>query len=243
MQNSDLKSKAHILIVEDDAHIAEGLQLSLGLNGYSVTVATDGADGLAKWKQVSPDLIVLDIMLPVIDGLTLLQSIRLEDSRLPILILSAKAAPEDVIRGLHFGVDDYLTKPFNLEEFLLRVERLLTRANWANDTNTSSDDADNHLRFGNNRVNFSTQTAWHGDQKIELTDQETKLLKLFAANPNKVMARSVLLEVGWGYTRTVSSRTIDNFMVRLRRYFEENPKKPVHFKSVRAKGYRFDPGK
>jgi len=232
------KTGAHILIIEDDAHIAEGLRLSLGLNGYSVTVAADGAEGLARWKQVSPDLIVLDIMLPVIDGLTLLQSIRLEDSRLPILILSAKAAPEDVIRGLHFGVDDYLTKPFHLEEFLLRVERLLTRANWANDTRTSPV---GRLRFGNNRVDFATQTAWRGDQKIELTDQETKLLKLFAANPNKVLARSVLLEVGWGYTRTVSSRTIDNFMVRLRRYFEENPKKPVYFKSVRAKGYRFDP--
>ncbi len=234
--------KAHILIVEDDAHIAEGLKLSLGLNGYSVSVAADGADGLAQWKRVSPDLIVLDIMLPVIDGLTLLQSIRLEDSRLPILILSAKASPEDVIRGLHFGVDDYLTKPFNLEEFLLRVERLLTRANWANGAKESLDDSDNELRFGNNRVDFATQTAWHGIEEIALTDQEAKLLKLFATNPNKVLARSVLLEVGWGYTRTVSSRTIDNFMVRLRRYFEKNPKKPVHFKSIRAKGYLFDPG-
>lgn len=234
--------KAHILIIEDDAHIAEGLKLSLGLNGYSVTVSADGADGLAQWKKVIPDLIVLDIMLPVIDGLTLLQSIRLEDSRLPILILSAKAAPEDVIRGLTFGVDDYLTKPFNLEEFLLRVERLLTRANWASDAKESPDDSDNELRFDNNRVDFVTQTAWHGTNEIALTDQEAKLLKLFAANPNKVLARSVLLEVGWGYTRTVSSRTIDNFMVRLRRYFEKNPKKPVHFKSIRAKGYLFDPG-
>lgn len=236
------ETKAHILIVEDDAHIAEGLKLSLGLNGYSVSVAVDGADGLAQWKKVTPDLIVLDIMLPVIDGLTLLQSIRLEDSRLPILILSAKATPEDVIRGLTFGVDDYLTKPFNLEEFLLRVERLLTRANWANGDKASTDDSDNELRFGNNRVDFATQTAWHGTEEITLTDQEAKLLKLFAANPNKVLARSVLLEVGWGYTRTVSSRTIDNFMVRLRRYFEKNPKKPAHFKSIRAKGYLFDPG-
>lgn len=241
MMNTE--TKAHILIIEDDAHIAEGLKLSLGLNGYSVSVAADGADGLAQWKKVTPDLIVLDIMLPVIDGLTLLQSIRLEDSRLPILILSAKAAPEDVIRGLSFGVDDYLTKPFNLEEFLLRVERLLTRSNWANDTKNPADDSDSELRFGNNRVDFATQTAWHGQKEIALTDQEAKLLKLFAAHPNKVLARSVLLEVGWGYTRTVSSRTIDNFMVRLRRYFEENPKKPAHFKSIRAKGYLFDPGK
>ena len=125
--------KKRILVIEDEAHIAEGIKVNLSLQGYTVKVAADGVAGIEFWKKWHPDLIVLDIMLPGIDGLAVLQNIRLEDERLPVLILSAKATDRDRIKGFSLGVDDYLAKPFNLEEFLLRVERLLTRVDWGNE--------------------------------------------------------------------------------------------------------------
>ncbi len=239
MQNS---SKPCILIIEDDNHIAEGLKLNLSLQGYRVVVAADGPSGLQQWEQINPDLIVLDIMLPGIDGLSVLRNIRLKDERLPILILSAKSASDDKIQGLSYGVDDYLSKPFNLEEFLLRVERLITRSAW-NRKGGQPSGLNNISRFsfGRNTIDFETMTAICQQGTITLTEQEIKLLKLFCANQGKPLSREKLLEIGWGYTRKASTRTVDNFIVRLRKYFEENPKKPSYFKSLRAVGYVFDP--
>ncbi len=234
-------NKKCILVIEDDAHIAEGLTLNLALQGYRVVTAGDGPTGLRKWKEVRPDLIVLDIMLPVIDGLSVLQAIRLEDERLPILILSARAASDDIIKGLACGVDDYLTKPFNLEEFLLRVERLIKRARWNQADGQPGEPAETVYRFGANTIDFETGTATCRLGRVTLTEQEAKLLKLFIANRGKPLSRAVLLEVGWGYTRNITSRTVDNFIVRLRKYFEENPRAPRHFKSLRSVGYVFDP--
>ena len=152
-----------ILIVEDEAHIAEGLKLNLELQGYTAHIAADGSAGLQQWQALRPDLIVLDIMLPGIDGLSVLQRIRLEDERLPILVLSAKAATEDKVRGLSLGVDDYLSKPFNLDEFLLRVERLLTRSQWGQENGKADALAagagPEHYRFGENRIDFVQATA------------------------------------------------------------------------------------
>jgi DNA-binding response OmpR family regulator len=233
--------KKCILIIEDDIHIAEGLKLNLSLQGYSVVSAGDGPSGLQKWKEVRPDLIVLDIMLPVIDGLSVLRAIRLEDERLPILILSAKATSDDIIKGLSWGVDDYLTKPFNLDEFLLRVERLIKRADWNQKDAQPGATTDTVYRFGGNTIDFDTSTATCRQGSIILTEQETKLLKLFIANRGKPLSRAILLEVGWGYTRNITSRTVDNFIVRLRKYFEENPREPRYFKSLRSVGYVFDP--
>lgn len=238
-------SKKLILVIEDDHHIAEGLKLNLSLQGYDVIVASDGVSGIHQWKSSRPDLIVLDIMLPLIDGLSILKSIRLEDERLPILILSAKTASDDKIQGLSFGVDDYLVKPFNLEEFLLRVERLLARASWSK-TPADSSSIDNYCKnhiysFGGNRINFETGTAhcWQGN--IQLTEQEVKLFKLFISHRGKPLSRETLLEIGWGLSRKTSTRTIDNFIVRFRKYFEKDPKKPVFFRSLRSIGYVFDP--
>jgi len=232
---------ARILVVEDDGHIAEGLRLNLRLLGYEVEVAADGVAALQRWKAWRPDLIVLDIMLPGIDGFSVLQNIRLEDERLPILILSAKASAEDRIRGLAHGVDDYLTKPFNLEEFRLRVERLLQRSGWSR---TLEGDAGYKLPreyvFGPNHVDFTTGAAVGPHGRVLLTEQELKLLKLFIRFRGQVLSRGKILEVGWGYTSGVTTRTVDNFIVRLRRYFEENPKQPRYFKSVRSVGYRFE---
>jgi len=235
-----------ILVVEDDAHISEGLNLNLSLQGYDVCIASDGLAALDQWRQWHPDLIVLDIMLPGIDGLSVLQQIRQEDPQIPILILSAKSASDDRVKGLAFGVDDYLSKPFNLDEFLLRIERLLTRAAWyhteaptqpAAETTEAIPDT---YAFGPNRIDFTTYTA-HGKQgSISLTDQEIKLLQLLIANRGKPLSRETILEIGWGYTRPPSTRTVDNFIVRFRKYFEEDPKKPVYFKSLRSVGYIFD---
>jgi len=241
MEASD---KKRILIIEDELHIAEGLKLNLTLQGHEVKIAPTGTAGYRLWKEWQPDLIVLDIMLPGVDGLSVLQSIRLEDEQIPILILSAKGSPEDRIKGFTYGVDDYLTKPFNLEEFLLRVERLLTRTSWNREE--SDPGLQNHFplmhsyRFGDNQIDFVKSTAQSGKGKINLTEQETKLLKIFILNRGKPVTRKKLLEIGWGYTRGISTRTVDNFMVRLRKYFEKNPRKPVYFKSLRSVGYMFD---
>ena len=236
--------KKRILIVEDDAHIAEGLKLNLSLQGYEATIAVSGTEGLRMWKERNPDLIVLDIMLPGLDGLSILRHIRLEDERLPVLILSAKGAPDDRIKGFTYGVDDYLSKPFSLEEFLLRVERLLTRISWSQPPSPgvggSERPGEKQYTFGANRVDFTTMTAECKGGVIQLTEQEMKLLRVFIANRGKPLSRKVLLQVGWGYSGVTTTRTVDNFVVRLRKYFEDDPQNPVYFRSLRSVGYIFD---
>jgi DNA-binding response OmpR family regulator len=232
--------KKRILIIEDDRHIAEGIQLNLTLQGYEVVIATDGVAGLNQWRAIGPDLVILDIMLPGIDGFSILQSIRLEDERLPILILSAKGDPDDRIKGLAFGVDDYLAKPFNLEELLLRVERLLKRGGWNQEHQMPTLPSFDTYRFGDNQINFTTHTARCRMGEISLTEQETKVLKLFIANRGKPLSRDQLLQIGWGYSRKTTTRTVDNFIVRFRKYFEADPRNPVYFKSLRSIGYLFD---
>jgi two-component system, OmpR family, alkaline phosphatase synthesis response regulator PhoP len=236
--------KKRILIIEDENHIAEGLKLNLSFQGYEAEIAGDGASGLQKWKEWNPDMIVLDIMLPVIDGLSVLRHIRLEDERIPILILSARNASDDKIKGLICGVDDYLSKPFNLEEFLLRVERLLTRLSWyrndeIKETCPSLPERQTYI-FGTNRIDFETGTAHCISGTVHLTEQEIRLLKLFIANRGKPLSRKKLLKIGWGYAGITTTRTVDNFIVRFRKYFEEDSKKPLYFKSLRSVGYVFD---
>ena len=235
--------KELVLVIEDEKHIAEALQLNLELQGYEVQLADTGTAGLQKWKACRPDLIVLDIMLPGIDGWSVLQSIRLEDERIPILILTARAASGDRVKGLTYGVDDYLTKPFELEEFLLRVKRLLTRSSWSRGTGSEAMDDSPELQsysFGGNLIDFVTQTAYCRGGTVSLTEQEIKIIRLFISNKGKALSRRKLLEIGWGYARDTSSRTLDNFMVRFRKYFEDDPKNPVYFKSRRSIGYIFD---
>lgn len=243
MSNSS-EDKKKILVVEDEEHIAEGIKLNLTLQGYDVLVSKDGVSALSDWREWRPDLIVLDIMLPGIDGISVLRNIRLEDERVPILILSAKGDTKDKVKGLVHGVDDYLSKPFNLEEFLLRIERLLKRASWTaeKEINLGKQEGmkDNCYSFGENVIDFIHSVATCKMGEVELTAQEVKLLKLFISNKGKPLSRRKLLEIGWGYTKNTSTRTVDNFLVRFRKYFEEDPKKPIYFKSKRAVGYIFD---
>jgi two-component system, OmpR family, alkaline phosphatase synthesis response regulator PhoP len=230
-----------ILVVEDELHIAEGIRLNLQLQGYDVQVAETGTAGLIAWKQWEPDLVVLDIMLPGIDGISVLKSIRLEDERLPVLILSAKSTAEDRVKGLALGVDDYLSKPFNLDEFLLRVERLLKRNSWMKEeTDVTKPVIPELYIFGDNKIDFSNALAICKGEEISLTEQEIRLLRLFIANRGKALSRGEILELAWGFSKSLTTRTVDNFVVRFRKYFEEDPKAPVYFKSRRSVGYVFD---
>jgi two-component system alkaline phosphatase synthesis response regulator PhoP len=236
--------KTRILIIEDDAHIAEGLKLNLSLQGYETAIAGSGTDGLRMWKEWNPHLIVLDIMLPGLDGLSVLRHIRLEDERLPVLILSAKGAPDDRVKGFSYGVDDYLAKPFHLEEFLLRIDRLLTRLSWSHTPSpiegAEGPTAEKKYLFGGNSIDFTTMTAECRQGTIQLTEQEVRLLRIFIAHRGKPLSRKLLLEVGWGYSGVTTTRTVDNFIVRLRKYFEDDPQNPVYFRSLRSIGYLFD---
>jgi len=234
--------KKRILVIEDEEHIAEGIKLNLSLQGYGVKIAPDGIAGLNLWRQWQPDLIILDIMLPMVDGLSVLRTIRGEDQRQPVLILSAKGSAEDRVRGLRCGVDDYLAKPFDLDEFLLRVERLLARKSWYTEEHSTPDlpFPGETYSFGKNIVNFITCQAESMVGTIDLTEQEIKLLKVFIANRGKPVSRQKLLEAGWGYASNTSTRTADNFMVRFRKYFEEDSKNPVFFRSRRSVGYIFN---
>ena len=239
----DLPQK-RILIIEDDEHIAQGLKLNLSLQGYEVSIAGEGTSGLRMWKEWNPHLIVLDIMLPGLDGLSVLRHIRMEDEKLPVLILSAKGGTNDKVKGFSYGVDDYLAKPFNLEEFLMRIERLMKRSSWSRGGTVNevqeAQELKNTYVFGSNTINFETMTAQGAHGTIHLTDQEVRLLKIFIANRGKPLSRKVLLEVGWGYSGETTTRTVDNFIVRLRKYFENDPENPVYFKSIRSIGYVFD---
>jgi DNA-binding response OmpR family regulator len=228
-----------ILVVEDEKHIAEGLRINLSRQGYDVMLCHNGTKALELWKSYEPELIILDLMLPGLDGFKVLENIRLYDERLPILILSARDAVEDKIRCLKKGVDDYMAKPFDLDEFLLRVERILKRSEWSRSEEVT-DKFPGRITFGDCWVDFEEQTGLGASGDIVLTLQELKLLKIFYQNQNTVLSRKFLLENAFGYSQDVSSRTVDNFIVRFRKYFEQNPKKPVHFKSKRAMGYIFE---
>ena len=229
--------KKRILVIEDDEHIAEGIRLNLSLHGHEVSLALNGIQGLRAWEELRPDLIVLDIMLPGMDGLSILRNIRLEDDAIPILILSAKGDSQDVINGFIHGVDDYLAKPFNLDEFLLRVDRLLLRA--SRQAAAKGPSPAHIFHFGNNWIDFTTLTAEGPRGEINLTEQEARLLKLLIAHKGKPVTRSMMLEIALGYPRDTQTRTIDNFLVRFRKYFETDPSKPVYFKSLRSVGYIF----
>ncbi|MBW1988166.1 MAG: response regulator transcription factor [Deltaproteobacteria bacterium] len=229
-------STTRILVVEDEKHIAEGLKLNLSLSGYEVAVADSGPRALALWEEVCPHLIVLDVMLPGMDGITVLRRIRTQDEKVPILILSARGEARDRVEGLRHGVDDYMVKPFDLEEFLLRVERLLARSRGRGAEGAGEPKM---VRFGQNQVDLASRTAWCRAGTIQLSEQEARLLRVFFDNPKRALSRKELLEVAWGYSGRTSTRTVDNFLVRFRKYFEENPKKPKHFKSVRSVGYLF----
>lgn len=236
------KKFSKILVIEDEQHIALGLKLHLEKEGHEIVLAKDGEEGLIKWESSHPDLIVLDVMMPKLDGLQVLRRIRDKDLKLPVLILSAKDSTYDKVKALRGGVDDYLAKPFDAQELLLRIERLLTRKKWAEDLEVTQkgETRDKVMKINSRLIDFgNAQLTEVNGNIIQLTEQEARLLKVFTDNPNKVLSRKELLRNAWGYQEEIETRTLDNFIVRFRKYFETNPKKPEIFKSIRSVGYTF----
>jgi len=224
--------------VEDEAHLRDVIRLNLDLEGYNVTSVNNGKSALEEVDSKRFDLVLLDIMLPEIDGFKVCESIRLRNMKVPILILSAKGGSQDKIQGLKLGADDYLAKPFNLEELLLRVKNLLKRA----DPIGASSQVEQY-EFGNNVVDFSSyQIMTSKGLKKLLSKKEIMLLRLLIDRRNSVVSREQILESVWGYDVYPSTRTIDNYILAFRKYFEENPKSPKYFISIRGIGYKFSNG-
>ena len=227
--------QARILLVEDEPNIAHGLVFNLEAEGYLVTHVDTGQAALKVFKATSFDLVVLDLMLPDCHGLEICRDFRRRDPQLPILMLTALSEEEDRIAGLSEGADDYITKPFSLDEFLLRVQGILKRSGWYRPIRSSFAD----YRFGGNRVDLEERTAVTPRGEIHLTDLESRMLETFFHHEGQVMDREQLLQSVWGVAADTETRTLDNFVVRLRKYFEENPSEPRHFQTVRKRGYRF----
>ena len=225
--------RKHILIVDDEEHLADALAHNLQFEGFSTTVAHDGEEGLRLARTIQFDLVILDIMMPELDGLEVCKRLRATGSRVPILFLTAKSADADRLLGLKVGADDYVAKPFLLEELILRIHGIFRRQEWY----STAPDEQEVFRFGKNEVNFLTFEASSEGRTIRLTEKECMLIKLLVERKNQVVSREEILERVWGYRFSTSSRTIDNFIVRLRRYFEDDPKDPQFIHSVRGVGY------
>lgn len=225
--------KKRILVVEDEKDLADTIKLNLELEDYHPIVVNDGLDAIYAFKEQSFDLVILDIMIPSINGIEVCENIRLQDSSVPIMFLSAKSRSEDRILGLKKGGDDYLTKPFNLEELILRISNLIAR----NETNTSN--TITTYSFGENSVDFDSYEAIGKQGKFTLTNKESLLLKLLIENEGEVVSRERILQAVWGYSVYPSTRTIDNFVLAFRRYFEDDQKNPKFFISLRGVGYKF----
>lgn len=224
-----------VLLVEDERHLREPIKMNLELEDYEVVAVDNGSDALKKFRDQRFNLVILDIMMPEMNGFEVCEQIRLEDMEMPILFLTAKDNSQDIVHGLKIGADDYLTKPFNLEELILRVKNLVKR----NFTDKEKEEIIQTYQFGDNKVNFLTYEADGVNGKVALTKKELKLLKLLIDRKNEVVSRQQILQYVWGYDVFPSTRTIDNFILSFRKYFESDPKHPQYFHSVRGVGYKF----
>lgn len=228
--------KPSILLVEDEEHLHEALKLNLEMEGYVVDSAYDGGEALKQVQSAHYDLIILDIMLPSLDGFSITERMRLNNNQTPILILSAKNTSANRVQGLKLGADDYLTKPFNLEELLLRVAKLIQKQAQQSKTTPQID----NYQFKGHHIDFNASEALLASgQKITLTKRELLLLKLLIEHKNTVVTREKILQLVWGYQVFPNTRTIDNFILNFRKYFELDPKHPKHFISMRGVGYKF----
>ena len=236
MEKEAQDKKPRILLVEDEESLLEVILMNLKMEGYDVSVARDGKQAIDMARQARYDLCILDIMLPKVDGFTVCKTLRLDNNKVPILFLSAKSTGADRVEGLKIGGDDYLTKPFNLEELLLRVSNLIRLHKR---TGTEIKDM-NSFRFGKNEIDFNTfEITTHTGKKATLSKREIQLLKFLIERNGEVVSREEILETIWGYDVYPSTRTIDNYILAFRKYFEKNSKDPKYFQSIRGVGYKF----
>ena len=224
-----------ILLVEDEINLARPLHFNLEQEGYRVRATPSGREALQWLVGERFDLIILDIMIEEMDGFEVARRVRQQDQKLPILMLTARTAEVDRIHGLELGADDYLVKPFHLRELLLRVRRMLQRSCWYIDRT----EPDRAITVAGYIVNLDQLTATGPRGKLQLTALEARLLEVLASQPNRVVSRGELLEKVWGYNSEVETRTVDNFIVRLRKYFEPETDHPQHFISIRGQGYMY----
>lgn len=227
--------KPHIMLVEDEIHLARGICFNLEEEGCRVSHFDTGEKALKTLEMEHFELVILDVMLPGMNGFDVCKAVRKLDARVPILMLTARSEDTDRVHGLENGADDYLTKPFNLVEFLLRVKGMLRRSSWYR-----PDPIEEAYQFGDNEVFLLSYRARTAQGEIDLTEMEVRVLSLFFQKEGEIVPRGALLNSVWGYTNDTETRTLDNFIVRLRKYFEPNPGKPIHFQTVRGVGYRFN---
>ncbi len=234
---NDLNAQ-RLLIVEDEEHLATGLKLNLELEGYRVDVAANAKEAAQRLLDPSGyDAIVLDVMLPDVNGFELCRKFRDAGNFIPVIMLTARSSPEDRVLGLEAGADDYMVKPFELNELLARVRSVLRRQRWEQNTGTQTKSTT--LSFGDAEINFDTHEVKVGGEAVQLTQLELDLLRYFAENAGRVLSRTELLERVWKLRNYGNTRTVDNFISRLRRRFEDDPSTPAHFLSVRGAGYKF----
>jgi DNA-binding response OmpR family regulator len=229
--------RPRLLVVEDDVALADGLCRNLELDGFAADTVPRGEEALSR-LETDPepfDMLILDIMLPGIDGLEVCRRLRERGDTLPILFLTARGSDADRILGLRVGADDYLTKPFVLEELTLRVRGILRRSEWSRSPSRTG----NEIAIGASRVHLDEMRADTPDGSVALTEREVMLIRFLAENDGRVVSRGELLETVWGYHFDTSTRTLDTFVHRLRKYFEADPRSPSHFHTVRGVGYRF----
>ncbi len=222
-----------ILLAEDEENLLHVIKLNLEMEGYSLTTVANGKDALLEAKKNGFDLLILDVMMPGINGFDVCKEFRKSNTETPVLFLTARGSGEDRVTGLKIGADDYLVKPFNLEELLLRVKILMGR-------NKKTQIVAEDYSFGEFKINFKTYEIFEKDKKIaELGNREIQLLKLLIDKENQVVSREEILDLIWGEDTFPTSRTIDNYILIFRKYFEKNPREPRYFHSVRGVGYKF----
>lgn len=231
------KPRTKILLVEDEINLSRPLQFNLEQEGYEVHSTASGKEALACQAREPFDLIILDLMIEEVDGFEVARQIRQRDQKLPILMLTARSAEQDRVQGLEIGADDYMVKPFHLRELLLRVQRMLQRADWY----VGQPRPRHEISVAGFKVDLENLTGQGPRGDLQLTALEASLLEVLTAEPDRVLSRAELLEKVWGYHSEMETRTVDNFIVRLRRYFEEEPDRPRHFVSVRGRGYKYVP--
>ena len=228
-----------ILIVEDEHHIAEGLRFNLEAEGFDVKIASDGEDALEQLSSSKFDAVVLDVMLPGIDGFRVARSMRARADFTPILMLTARGRPEDVLQGFEAGTDDYLPKPFDLDIFLARIKALLRRGAWTKQQPQLTEPPDTVVVNGRT-IDFANLELTNNSGTIHLTLMEMKLLRFMIENEGTVISRKTILEQVWDLQEDTDTRAIDNFIVRLRKYLEDEPNNPKIVRTVRGVGYRFN---
>lgn len=225
---------AYILIVEDEPNMIVGLKDNFEVEGFNVDTARDGESGLEKILQNKYDLIVLDVMLPKLSGFDVCKAVRKKENDKPIILLTARSEEIDKVLGLELGADDYMTKPFSVRELIARVKAVLRRR----ESNVGSNSKQENIIIGNLEVNFSTYNAYNKNGEVQMSHKEYEILNLLWSNRNKTVSRDDILRIIWGFDESPTTRTIDNFIVKLRQKIERNPNRPKTILTVHGIGYK-----